>query len=713
MGSSSSGNCTCPIPLCSGKLDRNTTAVPPAPADRRFPELRVTVESPPLYNSRIFDTYLKLVRKRYPLVRIDELLRLAGMSSHEVADPGHWFTQEHADRFHEALVRMTGNRDIAREAGRYAASPEALGPVRQYLLGLAGPARGFALVNRTAALFTRSSTFESRRIADTRVEVTVRFRNGVSERPYQCANRTGFLEAFVVLFTRSFPEIAHPECIFQGGEVCRYEISWRKGNADRWRAVRRWAGMGGGGLALAIGLLWPGLFPLVAAFIVPLVLLLALAAEQSEKKDLVAALDNLRASTEKQLGQTQANYDNALLVSEIGQIVSSKIDIEQILAKVAGLLEKRLDYDRGVILMADSRGDALRVRASYGFDETGRDVINQTPIPLAGAGDSGLIAASFLEQKPFLVDNLDEISNLIPLRHQELGRLLGIRSFISCPIVCEGESLGVLAVDTNRTGRPLLQSDLSLLMGIAPVIGISIHNAEHLAAEQRQAALLEVANQELEAFCYTVAHDLRAPLRAINGYCAAIREDCGDGLAPPAPAYFSRIGAAAVRMGELIDDLLDLYRVTRSELSLEEVDLSVLAEEVAEEVRQREPERVVEFVAAAGVTVRGDRQLLRIALENLLGNAWKYTGKRSLPIVEFGTAEIDGVSVCFIRDNGTGFDMRYADKLFRPFQRLHRDDEFEGTGIGLATVQRIVSLHGGRIWAEGKEGRGAVFYIAL
>ncbi|BBA71545.1 sensor histidine kinase [Geobacter sulfurreducens] len=671
------------------------------------------MDSPPLYNSRIFDTYLKLLAQRYPHVRTNEVLSYAGMSEHEVADPGHWFTQQQADRFHEVLARMTGNPGIAREAGRYAASPEALGLVRQYVLGLVGPALGYALLNRTAALFTRSSTFESRKIGDNRIEVTVRFSPGVRERSYQCANRTGFLEALVVIFSRCLPEIEHPECIFQGGGVCRYVISWPKGHADLWRTVRRWGLLGGAVLGLATLLLSPSLFPVVAAVTIPLVLLFFLAAERAENKDLSAAVDNLRDSTEKLLGQSQSNSDNALLVSEIGQVVSSKSDIEHILTTIAALLEKRLDYDRGVIMMADAGRSALRVLASYGFDEAGRRVIHETPIALDGIGPRGVVAGSFLDQKPFLVNDLDEIDHLIPPPHRELGRRLGIRSFISCPIVCEGQSLGVLAVDTIRTGRPLLQSDLSLLMGIAPVIGISIHNAEHLAREQRQAALLEVANQELEAFCYTVAHDLRAPLRAINGYCAVIREECGDRLPPPSPAYFSRIGAAAVRMGELIDDLLALYRVTRSELVWEEIDLSGLVGEVAEELQQRETARSVEFAIAAGVTVRGDRKLLRIALENLLGNALKYTGMRPRALIEFGTAEVDGVTACFIRDNGTGFSMRYVDKLFRPFQRLHRDDEFEGTGIGLATVHRIVNRHGGRIWAEAEEGRGAVFYIAL
>lgn len=665
------------------------------------------MESHPLYNSRIFDTYLKLLIKRYPQVPIDRLLEGAGMSLPQVTDPGHWFSQEQADRFHALAVQMTGNPAIAREAGRYAASPEALGPVRQYLLGLVGPARGFVLVNRAAALFTRSSVFESKIISQNRVEIVVRFREGVSERPYQCANRMGSLEAFVTLFTHRLPEIVHTECIFQGGEACRYEISWDRGAADRWREARRFGILGGAAIALAVLFLHPQFFVAAAACILPLVLFLVLFAEHAEKKEVGAALDNLRDSTEKQLAQMQSHYDNTLLVNEIGQAISSRSDIDQILADVAGLLQKRLNYDRGVILMADSAKANLRVRASYGFSERSLLAIDEITIPLGRP--EGLLASSFLEQKPFLVNDISTVSHLIPPALREVARLLDIHSFIICPIICEGDSLGVLAVDVNRIERPLLQSDLSLLMGVAPVIGISIHNAELLAKEKQQSAALKVANAELEAFCYTVAHDLRAPLRAISGYGAIIEEEGAAGF----DAYFGRIGAAVVRMGDLIDDLLSLYRVSRCDLEHEEVDLSYLAREVAKELMRREPGRVVDFVIADGVTVVGDRPLLQVALENLLGNAWKYTGKKSRGVVEFGEVDVEGTRACFVRDNGTGFDMCYVDKLFQPFQRLHRDDEFEGTGIGLATVHRIVSRHGGRIWAEAEEGKGAAFYFTI
>ncbi len=234
--------------------------------------------------------------------------------------------------------------------------------------------------------------------------------------------------------------------------------------------------------------------------------------------------------------------------------------------------------------------------------------------------------------------------------------------------------------------------------------------------EQRVAertAQLEAANRELEAFSYSVSHDLRAPLRGIDGFSQALLEDYADRLDAPGQDYLRRVRAATQRMSLLIDDLLSLSRITRGELLREAVDLSGLARTVIEQLREAQPERQVEFQVADGLTAQGDPRLLRIALENLLGNAWKFSSKTTGAIVEFGVMRDGGEDVYFVRDNGAGFDMNYASKLFGAFQRLHDVREFEGTGIGLATVQRIVHRHGGRVWAESEPGRGATFYFTL
>jgi len=226
-------------------------------------------------------------------------------------------------------------------------------------------------------------------------------------------------------------------------------------------------------------------------------------------------------------------------------------------------------------------------------------------------------------------------------------------------------------------------------------------------------AELEAANGELEAFTYSVSHDLRAPLRSINGFSRVLLEDCADRLEGQGRNALERIIAAAEHMGHLIDDLLSLSRMTRTEIKRGRVNLSDSVRRVAGKLKETEPERQVEFVIAEDILAEGDEQLLTVALENLLNNAWKFTGGIPHAVIQFGMSRDAGKTAYFVRDNGAGFNMAYSEKLFTPFQRLHSADEFPGTGIGLATVKRIVNRHGGRVWAEGEVGKGATFFFTL
>jgi light-regulated signal transduction histidine kinase (bacteriophytochrome) len=230
--------------------------------------------------------------------------------------------------------------------------------------------------------------------------------------------------------------------------------------------------------------------------------------------------------------------------------------------------------------------------------------------------------------------------------------------------------------------------------------------------DERTAALAD-ANRELEAFSYSVSHDLRAPLRSVSGLSAMLVEDHGGELRPEAHDLLMRIRAAAERMGALIDDLLGLARVSRADMHREPVDLGARAERVVAALRENDPGRSVEVRIAPDLETRADPRLMRVVLDNLIGNAWKFTREEPRSVVEVGAEGSNGDRRFYVRDNGAGFDMAYADKLFGPFQRLHHADEFEGTGIGLATVQRIVRRHGGEIWAEGEVGAGATVSFTL
>jgi len=226
-------------------------------------------------------------------------------------------------------------------------------------------------------------------------------------------------------------------------------------------------------------------------------------------------------------------------------------------------------------------------------------------------------------------------------------------------------------------------------------------------------AKLAVVNKELESFSYSVSHDLRAPLRIIDGFSQALLKGYPDKLDEQGKHYLERVSSNVQKMGDLIDDLLKLSRLTRSEMKLEMVNMSTLAQSIATELQKAEPERQVEYVITPGLSAKGDEDLLKLVLENLLGNAWKYTGKHPQARIEFGSTKVDRNLVFLVRDDGAGFDMTYADKLFTPFQRLHSVSEFPGIGIGLATVQRIVHRHGGRVWAEGEIEKGTTFYFTL
>jgi PAS domain S-box-containing protein len=279
----------------------------------------------------------------------------------------------------------------------------------------------------------------------------------------------------------------------------------------------------------------------------------------------------------------------------------------------------------------------------------------------------------------------------------------------------DGSLVAIEGIISDITERRRIEAEIRALNENLEV-RVRDRTAELSAANAelaRRAQELESLNRELEAFSYSVSHDLRAPLRSIDGFSQALIEDCGPRLDEQGRSHLQRVRAATQRMAGLIDDLLELSRLSRAELERQPVDLSSLAVEVAAELRAAEPRRTAAVVIAPGLTGQGDPRLLRLVLENLLENAWKFTRQRDGARIEFGCAETDGERAFFVRDNGAGFDTAYAHKMFGAFQRLHTQSEFEGSGIGLATVQRIIHRHGGCVWARGVVGQGAVFYFTL
>ena len=431
-----------------------------------------------IYNSRIIKSYVEYLKKYLPDVDVDPLLKYADIETYQLDDEGHWLTQEQVDRFHDILVRTTQDTDISNKVGRFSVTSRASGALGQYMLGFINPATVYGVLERINAQLSRGATLKTKAIGTDRIEAKATLQAGVVEKPYQCQNRLGGLEALAKLSTNKFASIEHPVCIHKGGDCCLYVISWDNTRTFFWKRIRNYYFWIAFALcAILFSFMKPAYWDVLTLSCVLMGMGVTLYAEHLEKKDLLAHIFNQGDAAESLLDQINRRYNEALLVQEIGQKSSDMTKVDELLQYIIESLVKRLDFDRGIIMLANKQKDRLVYTVSYGYNPKNEDYLHNIQFHLDNPQSKGTAVASFRTQKPFLVNDLSDIEHDLSRKSLDFVNTMGSRSFICVPIVYKGESLGVLIVDNVQSKKPLSQTEMSLLMGIAPQIGISIKNA--------------------------------------------------------------------------------------------------------------------------------------------------------------------------------------------------------------------------------------------
>jgi class 3 adenylate cyclase len=432
----------------------------------------------PLYNSRLIKNYVEYIKQFHPDVDSHAILSYAWIKTYELEDQGHWFSQWQVDRFHELLRKKIGDPNISRKVGRFAAFSKASSVVKQYTLGFMTPGAAYWLLEKLGPHMTRASTVKSRKLGANKIEISATPNQGVFEKPYQCDNRMGILEAIAKLFTNKFAKIEHPTCIHRGGDLCLYIVSWERTPSFILARIRNYVLFLG---LLACGALhfftpvfsWlSGIF-----FFAALVAGISLYAEQLKNKELAKNIETQRDAARLLLDEINLRYNNAQLVKEVGQATAMFLDTHKLLGAVTEAMEKRLDFDRGGIWLANEEKTRLAYTMGYGYDPELELLLRRTDFHLDNLNAKGVAVQAFRSQSPFLVSDISAIEKDLSERSLRFVKQVGAQSFICAPIVYERESLGILFVDNPKSKRPLSQSDMSLLMGIAPQIAISIHNA--------------------------------------------------------------------------------------------------------------------------------------------------------------------------------------------------------------------------------------------
>lgn len=452
-----------------------------------------------LYNSRLIKNYAEYIKKFHPEVDIESILGYAGITIYQVEDQGHWFTQDQVDRFHEILIRETRDPNISREVGRFAGSSQASSAVRQYALGFITPSSAYRVLEKFLPNLSRAFTLNTKQLSNNKVEVTVTPKPGVKEKPYQCENRMGLLESIAKLFTNKFADIEHPSCLHKGDKTGRYIISWEKTSFLIWKRLFNYFLLAGVGIFSCLFFFMPLIYWSISVILYGfLSMIFFFYSDHLEKMHLTNTIETQGDAAKDLLNEMNIRYNNALLVQEIGQATSTILDIDKVVSAVVSIMEKRLDFDRGMIMLRNDEKTRLVYSKGYGYSRELEHLLTDTDFHLDNPSSRGVVVRAYREQTSFLVNDIADIEKDVSVKSLEFIEQIGGESFICVPIVYEKESLGVILVDNLKSKRPFSQSDVNLLMGVASQTAVNIIEAMSVKklqeSEKKYRDLVENAN---------------------------------------------------------------------------------------------------------------------------------------------------------------------------------------------------------------------------
>ena len=683
-------------------------------------------ENKPLYGSRGIDLYLKLIKQKYSHVNVDELLKYAEMELYQIDDKGHFFSQRQINRFYEKLVELTGNKKIAREAGRFASSPEAENTIRRSLLSLITPVKYYELLGKYASLITRSSKYQANIINPNKVEIVVTPYPGTKEEPFQCENRMGYWEAMSTYYKLKPSEIAHPECVFRGGKECRYIVSWPKSPVTILKILRN--------ISVALLCVLCAVFLIHAfssdstrfsftAFIllyagsITLILVLNWFLQKVETNNLLETIDSLRDSSDELLEQIDINYESSMLINEIGQTLARQYEIDALFSEIIHVLHRRLDYDRILIMLANPEKTRLIYQAGFGYQEDQEEILHKLSFHLDNPDSKGVFYVSFRDKKPMLLNDIQKIKEDLSRRSLDFALKMGVKSLICCPIVYEEESLGILAVDNLVSKRPLVQRDMNLLMGIALQIGSRLHNIK-LESQIRQIQKMEAVGN----LAGGIAHDFNNILTTILGYSQMM----GMMLAADDPLYkmADSIHQAGLKASSLTKQLLIFSRKQVMEMKV--TNLNIIVEDMSKMLSRLIGEDIqMETRLSSNIgNIMADASQIGQILMNLVVNARDAMPNGGSLIIETSDIYIDRkyaqrrkffkegyYSMLSVTDTGEGMGPELRDKIFEPFFTTKAVGK--GTGLGLAIVYGIVKQHNGYIDLYSELNQGSCFKVYI